>query len=197
MPVSYVMRHGCTQASASYIATGDPTKSIYLDSVGLAQCHQRSRAGWLPSIASCITSEFPRARQTAHLLLTGYQPSMFEQPLLNEISYGVFEGGPWMAYGAWLRDAGPNVAPEGGEARTAAIKRMLEGLSRCLALPGPRLIVGHGLVISAMLQLMVERPLLTFDLPEAPYVTAIPLIDERLSELVDDGLRTLTHQSAR
>lgn len=197
MPVSYVMRHGRTQASASHIATGDPTMPIYLDSVGTAQCHRRAKAGWIPSIASCITSEFPRARQTARVLLTGHQPAMIEQPLLNEISYGRFEGGPWMAYGAWLRDAGPDVAPEGGEARTAAIKRMLEGLSRCLTMPGPRLVIGHGLMISALLQLMAERPLRAFDLPEAPYVTAIPLTDERLAELVDESLYTLSHQSTR
>jgi 2,3-bisphosphoglycerate-dependent phosphoglycerate mutase len=197
MPVSYVMRHGRTQASASYIATGDPTMPVYLDSVGLAQCHRRSKAGWLPSIASCITSEFPRARQTALLLLGSHQPTILEQPLLNEIGYGMFEGRPWMTYGTWLRDTGPDLAPEGGEARRTAIKRMLEGLLRSLTLPGPRLVVGHGLMISALLQLMVERPLLALDLPEAPYVTAIPLTDERLAELVDDGLRILTRRPSR
>lgn len=196
MPISYLVRHGRTQASASYIATGDPALPIYLDSAGIAQCRRLSHAGWLPGIASCITSEFPRARQTAHLLLSGHQPALSEQRRLNEIGYGRFEGGPWMAYGAWLHNAGPDVAPEGGEARTAALKRMLEGLSHCLTLPGPRLIVGHGLMISALLQLMADRSLRASDLPEAPYVTPIPLPDERVAELIDNGLDALSDQSA-
>ncbi|WP_020522420.1 histidine phosphatase family protein [Catelliglobosispora koreensis] len=192
MTISYLMRHGRTDASARYIASSDPAKPILLDAAGIAQCQQKARSGWVSAIASTITSEFPRAQQTAGLLLGEHPTDIVVEPLLNEINYGVFDGGPWMAYGDWLGASGPHAAPEGGEARSTAIGRYLQGLSRCLDLPGPRLIVGHGLMISALMQLMVDRPLLALDLPEAPYVTAIPLSDGRLCELIDGGQRALS-----
>ena len=141
-------------------------------------------ARWLSTIATCVVSEFPRTSQTAGLLLGSAQPVLATEPRLNEINYGMYEGQPWMAYGAWLRCAGLGAIPPGGESRNAAVGRMLAGLAGSLDLPGPRLVVGHGLMISALLQLLRGRGLDRWDLPDAPYVKPIPLTDQRLRQLV-------------
>jgi len=176
MEITYVLRHGRTELSARYIASGDPARPVHLDAAGVAQCQQLAAARWIPTIVTCVISQFPRTRQTAELLLGPAQPVMVVEPRLNEINYGGFEGQPWMAYGAWLRRAGPGAVPPAGESRDAAIGRVLEGLTGCLDLPGPRLVVGHGLMISTLLQLLRRRGLNRWDLPEAPYVKPIPLL---------------------
>lgn len=191
MSVSYILRHGRTDRSARYITSGDPAVSVPLDGTGVAQCRRRAHAGWISDVVTCVVSEFGRTSETAKLLLGARRPRTIVDSRLNEINYGGFEGRPWMAYGTWLRSAGPNVVPPGGgEARTAAIDRMLAGLADCMRHPGPRMVVGHGLMISALLQLMADRPLRSLDLPEAPYVTPLPLTDARLAELLGSAVRT-------
>jgi probable phosphoglycerate mutase len=184
MAVTYVLRHGRTELSAEYIASGDPALPVQLDPTGVAQCQRLATARWLPTIATCVVSEFPRTRQTAELLLGSAQPVLVNEPRLNEINYGIYEGQPWMAYGAWLRSAGPGAIPPGGESRDATVGRMLAGLVGSLDLPGPRLVVGHGLMISVLLQLLRGRSLDRWDLPDALYVKPIPLTDQRLRQLI-------------
>ncbi len=196
MAVTYVLRHGRTELSAGYIASGDPALPVQLDATGMAQCRRLAAAEWLPAIATCIVSEFPRTRQTAELLLGYAGPVPVTDSRLNEINYGIYEGQPWMAYGAWLRGAGLGAVPPGGESRNAAVGRMLAGLAGSLDLPGPRLVVGHGLMISALLQLLRGRTLDRWDLPDAPYVKPIPLTDQRLRQLIT-AYRTGRAESSR
>jgi len=133
-------------------------------------------------------SQFTRTRQTAELIL-GPGRSQVVNPDLNEIKYGCFEGTPWMAYVGWLRQMGPSTRPPGGgEARREAVQRVLCGLTACLSAPGPRLVVGHGLMISVLLQLLQRKPIDVWDLPEGPYVRPLLLDDARLRRIIDAGL---------
>lgn len=187
MTISYLLRHGRTALSHAYVANGDPSTAVLLDAVGISQCHRAAVAPWLATVSTCVVSEFRRTHQTADLIVPPSVPRLIE-PRLNEINYGCFEGGPWLAYGAWLRDNGVDVPPPGGEARQAAIRRILLGLGYCLTLPGPRLVVGHGLMISAILQLRQNASLDKTDLPESPYVAPLPLVDQDLRDLINSGL---------
>jgi 2,3-bisphosphoglycerate-dependent phosphoglycerate mutase len=155
MSMTYLLRHGRTQLSAVHVANGDPSTVVPLDSVGIAQCRRLARAPWTTSITRCFVSQFARTAQTAELILGEPAPPMAIEPALNEIKYGCFEGSPWMIYGRWLRQAGPAARPPGGgESRREAVGRILSGLTACLSAPGPRLVVGHGLMISVVLQLL-------------------------------------------
>jgi probable phosphoglycerate mutase len=182
--ISYVLRHGRTTASAAYIASCDPRQPIHLDAEGTRQCLRHAGSAWTAQVVTCVTSEFPRAIQTAELLMRGRQLDIVVDARLNEINYGEFEGGPWRAYGAWLSAHGVSAVPPGGESRVAALTRMFHGLAACLALPGPRLIVGHGLTISTLLRRLDGGSPDRVDLPEAPYVEPITLTDPCLVGLI-------------
>ncbi|GAB1645524.1 histidine phosphatase family protein [Krasilnikovia sp. MM14-A1259] len=185
--MTYLLRRGRTSLSRSYTANGDPSRMVFLDDVGIEQCRRAAAEPSAARIATCVVSEFPRTRQTASLIVAESVPRMID-PRLNEISYGRFENGPWMTYGTWLRDHGADVAPPGGESRRAAAHRIMAGLRQQLAMPGPRLVVGHGLMISMILQLMRNGSLDDHDLPESPYVHALPLADHQLRELIAGGM---------
>ncbi len=189
MSVTYLLRHGRTRLSASHIVNGDPRTAVPLDEVGIAQCRRVACASWTTSIAACVVSQFARTRQTAELILGEAARPMFVEPALNEIRYGSFEGSRWLTYGRWLRQAGLAARPPGGgESRRDAVQRLLHGLAVCLSAPGPRLIVGHGLMISVVLQLVREEPTEALNLQEAPYVRPLPLDDARLSRILTDRL---------
>ncbi|MQA25781.1 MAG: histidine phosphatase family protein [Micromonosporaceae bacterium] len=187
---TYVLRHGRTRHSARHITDGQPAAPVRLDHVGQQQCRDlAATAGWLAEIESCVTSEFPRARETADLLLAGHAAHRVTDPRLNEIDYGRFEGRPWMEYGAWLRASDRHaIPPDGVESRDDAVRRMLEALRDCLSLPGPRLVVTHGLLLSILVRLAAYQPIDELALPEAPCVTPLAFPDARLSALVQRGL---------
>lgn len=195
---TYVLRHGRTRHSARHITNGQPAPQVRLDHVGQQQCRDlASRAGWLAEIESCVTSELPRARETADLLLAGHVAHLVMDPQLNEIDYGRFEGRPWMEYGAWLQASDRHaIPPDGVESRDDAVRRMLQALRDCLNLPGPRLVVAHGLLLSVLTRLAAGRPIDELALPEAPCVTPLAFPDARLSALVQRGLVELD-RSAR
>jgi len=79
-------------------------------------------------------------------------------------------------------------AARGGESWYAAVDRLLTGLAGCLTYPGPRLVVGHGLLVSALHTLRdTDGPLDALSLAEAPYVEPVVLTDAALAVLVDKG----------
>jgi 2,3-bisphosphoglycerate-dependent phosphoglycerate mutase len=188
--INYVLRHGRTTLSATYKVNGNSTEPIDLDDVGIEQCARLARgATWLDTITTCLTSTFPRARQTADILIGEREVTRIVEPHLDEIDYGAFEGGPWLTYGDWLKMYGPAaIPPDGGESWHAAVDRLLTGLAEVLKHPGPRLVVGHGLLVSLLYALRdTDQPLDGFALPEAPYVEPVVLTDSMLAEVVDKG----------
>lgn len=181
MTTTYLMRHARTAQSASYVCSGVADDSVALDEVGREQCRQLSAAklDWLRNVRTVITSDFIRAKQTAGLLIGDRPMTRLVEPRLNEIDYGEFEGRPWLEYGAWLRRAGPAAPVKGGyESWLEAVHRLIAGLGDCASHPGPRLVVGHGLLISVVRALQGdEMHLDPFRLPEAPYVQPLVFSD--------------------
>ncbi|WP_053693125.1 histidine phosphatase family protein [Streptomyces sp. WM6372] len=189
---TYLIRHAQTSYSARHLVNGSLRVDVPLDAAGLA-ASRAFRPRWLAGVVSCRTSGFTRTRQTAEALLAGRSVPLDADHRLNEIGYGAFEGGPWLAYGDWLRDAGRGAVPPGGdESWRDSVERMLDGLLDCLALPGPRLVVGHGLLGSVARCLTGPRTSADgHALPEAPYLEPLVLTDDQLLRLVADGRRML------
>ncbi|MHB9759910.1 histidine phosphatase family protein [Streptomyces sp. BYX5S] len=191
---TYVLRHGQTDYSRRYLVNGDPSKPVHLTDEG----RQSLNRGWstlpLHTVSTWLTSEFPRAQQTASLLMGVPLEELVVDPRLNELDYGEFEGRPFLDYAAWLDDAGPDERPAGAtESQRDGIRRMLTGLLDVLKHPGPRVLVGHGLLASVLLWHQIRSPTEVMPLffPEAPYVEPIAIPDDELPDWVTTLLSDL------
>jgi 2,3-bisphosphoglycerate-dependent phosphoglycerate mutase len=183
--ITYLVRHGRTELSSKYLVNGDPGRPVGLDEVGLAQARRLAGAPWTATVATCMVSEFGRTAQTARLVLADPGADLTVHPGLNEIDYGGYEGGPWMAYGSWLATAGVDACPPGGrESRQDACDRYLRALADGLDRPGPRLVVGHGLMISLLTHLRAGGSMREPAFPEAPYVEPLTFTDAELRRIV-------------
>ncbi|MEU2891511.1 histidine phosphatase family protein [Streptomyces albidoflavus] len=201
---TYILRHGQTNYSRRYLVNGDPSKPIRLTEEG----RQSLSRGWatlpLHTVRTWLTSEFPRAQQTASLLMGVPAAKLIIDPRLNELDYGIFEGSPFLEYAVWLDGHGSTKRPEGGtESQREGIRRMLVGLLSALERPGPRVLVGHGLLISVLLwqQTRCSNEAMPLFFPEAPYLDPIVIPDDelpdRLTALLGDLDRDGRHQEAK
>jgi probable phosphoglycerate mutase len=184
---TYLLRHASTTYSTRYLVNGDPSVGLRLDPNGVAACERLRDTGSLSGSRTWITSEFPRARQTAGLLInaTGTEPR--SDPRLNELDYGVFEGSPFLDYATWLGVHGPWVRPQGSaESQREGIARMLTGVQAALTRPGPRVVVAHGLLLSVLgwaVREASDSPMPLF-FPEAACLDPLVLSDARLTRLI-------------
>jgi probable phosphoglycerate mutase len=185
--ITYLLRHGQTSLSATYRVNGDPRLAVSLDDTGREQCRRARAAIPVAEIRSCVTSEFPRAVETGELILQGAKVPVTTDQRLNELDYGAFEARRFSEYAAWLRQHGPHVKPPGAtESQREAIRRMLDGLRLALALPGPRIVVTHGLALSVISwrqhHALAEEAIL---FPEAPCATPMVLAYADLRRTID------------
>jgi probable phosphoglycerate mutase len=117
--ITYLLRHGQTPFSASYRVNGDPRLALFLDETGREQCRLARSAILVAEIRSCVTSGFPRAFQTAKLMLERASVSVTSDWQLDELDYGAFEGRPFTEYAAWLGQHGPRASPPAQPSRSA------------------------------------------------------------------------------
>lgn len=197
--ITYLLRHGQTPFSASYRVNGDPRLALFLDETGLEQCRLARSAIPVAEIRSCVTSDFPRAFQTAKLILEGVDVSVTSDWQLGELDYGAFEGRPFTEYAAWLGQHGPRARPPGAtESQREGIRRMLEGLRSAVVSPGPRLVVTHGLVLSVAAWRQ-QHALAPGDVmfPETPCATPMVVADAEMRSIVDALITDLDREAAQ
>jgi 2,3-bisphosphoglycerate-dependent phosphoglycerate mutase len=184
MTTSYLLRHARTPYSARYLVNGDPRLALSLDDEGIRACHDARRS--IPrGVSTWAVSAFWRTQQTAALLGCDPGASPAVLPQLNELDYGAFEGGPFLEYAAWLQRHGPCARPPGAsESQHEGIRRMLLGVRTVLALPGPRVIVAHGLLISVLGWDLTRLPgtAMPIFFPEAPCLAPLALSDGHLAD---------------
>lgn len=197
---TYILRHGQTNYSKRYLVNGDPAKHIHLNGEGRQSLSRAWTTLPLHSVATWLTSEFPRARQTASLLMGVPAAELFADARLNELDYGEFEGSPFLEYAVWLDGHGAGQRPPGAaESQREGIRRMLTGVLAALEHPGPRVLVGHGLMVSVLLWHR-DRPdgePMPLFFPEAPYVEPVAIPDDELPLLITsllDDLDTGVHR---
>lgn len=197
--ITYLLRHGQTSLSASYRVNGDARLAVSLDEAGREQCRRARAAIPVAEIRSCMSSEFPRAVETAKLILQDARVAVTADQRLNELDYGAFEARPFSEYAAWLLRHGPHGRPPGAsESQREAIRRMLEGLRSALALPSPRLVVTHGLALSVISwrqhHSLTEEAIL---FPEAPCATRMAFADADLAGAIDALITDLDREAHR
>lgn len=192
--ITYLLRHGRTAYSASYRVNGDSGIAVPLDDEGAMACSDAREHFPVEIVQMWVTSSFPRARQTGELLRDGTDATIRIEPLLDELDYGRFEGGPFLDYARWLQEHGPSSRPDGArESQHEGIHRMLTGVRAALTLPGPRCVVAHGLLLS-VLRWKCENPpgtAMPLFFPEAPCLDPFAAADADLGEWTDDLIAEL------
>ncbi|GAB3162270.1 hypothetical protein GCM10027258_81070 [Amycolatopsis stemonae] len=184
--VTYLVRHGQTALNPGHLVNSDPGVEVPLDAVGIRQCSSIALQPWLGTVTVCVTSRFARTAQTAAELLGPRRPRRVVDPRLDEIDYGQFDGGPWTDYGDWVTAEGRFARPPGArESLHEATTRLREGLAAVLDLPGPRLVVGHGLMVAIVQHLRDHPDHLPDHLPPPPHVSPIGLTDTELRTILD------------
>ena len=184
---AWLVRHARTAASAEHRLNGRPEAGVELDAVGLEQCGA-ARGHLAVGLADvCVVSAFPRARQTARLLMAGRDVPVLVDARLNELDYGVFEGGPFWDYGTWLTGHGIHARPPGAaESQREGLLRMTAALCDALARPGRPLVIGHGLLVSVLALVGAGGSATAQVFPEAGYVVPLAFTDTDLAALRRD-----------
>jgi broad specificity phosphatase PhoE len=146
-----LVRHGETALNAARILQPAAT---CLSARGLAQAAALGRRLAKAPVAAIVSSDLPRARQTAEAMGAACGLAWDEDPLLQERNYGELRGLAYDSLGCDpLRLAD---APPGGESAAAFEDRVAAAFDAVVArhdrLAGDLVVVTHGLVLSVMLR---------------------------------------------
>jgi broad specificity phosphatase PhoE len=132
--VLLLTRHGESLFNVDGIVNGDPARDRGLSPLGTVQAkHLESRLAGL-AIDLCVTSEFPRARETARLALgpRADTTTTIVDAGLNDLRIGELEGESLETYRAWKRAHPPATPFPGGESVGDAARRYADAFERLL-----------------------------------------------------------------
>jgi broad specificity phosphatase PhoE len=152
-----LVRHGATALNRARILQPPDTA---LSAAGVAQADSLARALTVLRPAGLISSDLPRAMQTANAVAGACGLTVVQSTLLQERNFGELRG---QAYDSL--DFDPLVmdkAPPGGESAMAFDRRVELAFAEIRAyrasLAGPLVVISHGLVIHAILAGPVGLP---------------------------------------
>ena len=137
MQILFLARHGQSLFNVDGIVNGDPARDRGLSPLGAREAGRLGSQLSGISIDLCVTSEFPRARETARLALAGraHLVAAVVDAGLNDVQIGDLEGESLDTYRAW-KHAHPRDAPfPGGETLGDAARRYADALERLVARP--------------------------------------------------------------
>ena len=168
-------RHGESEFSARGALNGDPTVPVGLTSAGIEQARALGTALAAEQFGLCVTTEFPRTRETADEALRGRDIPRVVVPELNDPRYGPYEGAQIEDYRNWAAAASSGDTPgAGGESRYAIVERYASAYRWLLDRPeGSILVVAHSLPIAYALHARAGKPP-EARVPLAEYATAYP-----------------------
>jgi broad specificity phosphatase PhoE len=146
-------RHGESAYSAAGLVNGDPAATVPLTARGREEARALGETLAGREIDLCVTSDFPRAIETADIALAGRDVPRLVLPELGDIHMGSYEGKTLEAYRTWAHNVPPYEAePGGGESRVEALARYVRGFSIVAARPERTvLVVSHSLPIRYVL----------------------------------------------
>jgi broad specificity phosphatase PhoE len=133
MRLLLLARHGQSALNVSGLVNGDPSRDLGLSPLGLEEA--RKLGGQIAGIAIdvCVTSEFPRAQQTARLALEGRDDIPWEMDArLNDIRIGELEGRTLGDYRTWKRAHTRQDPFPGGESLDDSARRYADAYERFL-----------------------------------------------------------------
>jgi broad specificity phosphatase PhoE len=149
-----IIRHGETPLNVTRILQPAATPLSVNGQAQAAALAQRLRAGAPLAPAGIVSSDLPRALQTAQAIAQACGLSVSTSPLLHERNFGDLRGLPYDTLGFDPLTA--DDAPPSGESKAQFSARCAQAwlwvLAQQAALGGPLAVVTHGLVIRQWLQ---------------------------------------------
>ena len=158
--VIYLARHAETVMGEQGLVNGDPSIDNPLTERGIEQAQELSRRLAEEELLLAITTDFPRTKQTADVILAGRDVKREVIADLNDPPGGDFEGKDFESYASWMDRTGmTDRIPGGGESQLDALERYARGW-RMVAerARGPILVVAHAFPISVALTLHYDDP---------------------------------------
>jgi 2,3-bisphosphoglycerate-dependent phosphoglycerate mutase len=197
MERAILVRHAESTYSARDIVNGDPYRYVGLTSKGAEQARRLGELIRDEPISLCITSRFPRTRESADIALNGRPIPRQVLEEFDDVKMGDFEGKPVEEVRAFQRLNGPAVPlPGGGESRVDSIRRYCRAYGIVLARDERViLVVTHGLPVTAVLiALRGEDVPVTLEgiqaLPADPHTVSASDLRRAVEHLEDWAART-------
>ena len=157
-----LVRHGESEANVSDRINDDPARLVNLTEKGRAQAEAASYKLRNMRFTQAYASEFPRARQTAEILLRHHSCLLQIDARINERRSGM-DGLPVHAFNEMIRFDPLRVKPQHGESFLEQMGRLRNFMDE-IAIRHPAgivLAVSHENPILAAQALLVEEPELT------------------------------------
>jgi broad specificity phosphatase PhoE len=151
------IRHGETALNAA--RTLQPADTP-LGERGVLQAQAVAARLATAGLAAVLSSDLPRALQTAQAIAAAAGVPLHTSALLHERNFGTLRGRPYDELG--FDALRMTEAPPGGESMAEFAQRVGEAFEQAVALraslPGPLAVVSHGLVIRVLLDGRIELP---------------------------------------
>ncbi len=163
MKVVFV-RHGESEANVAGVVNDDPADPVHLTARGRAQAEACALALRGAALAHAFVSEFPRAQETAAILLRGHDCALSVDSRLNERHSGM-NGLPVEAFHDLVRSDPIGTKPQHGESFLEQMERLRAFLDD-VAARHPRavvLAVSHENPIVAALALEAGDPVASIE----------------------------------
>jgi 2,3-bisphosphoglycerate-dependent phosphoglycerate mutase len=152
-------RHGESEFSARGLVNGDPKVEVALTPAGERQARALGEQLAGVDLDLCVTSAFPRVRETADLALAGRDVPRVVLEELGDPNYGSYDGGELDTYRAWSRSHSSSDRPDGGETRIEIVSRYTRAFRTLLARAERSiLVVTHSLSIAYALDAREGKP---------------------------------------
>jgi broad specificity phosphatase PhoE len=153
-----LLRHGQTDANASGTLQGHLPTPLNLTGVRQATLLAGRLRGWRPPLAALVSSDLPRAAQTASPIAASCRIKVRFDPVWRERGFGQFEGKPVGNRSIW-EVAGGEVDPPGAEPSADFLARVRTALLD-VADGGHRrstvAVVTHGGPIRSVLRMLLD-----------------------------------------
>jgi broad specificity phosphatase PhoE len=154
-----LVRHGEAESNVAHIINDDPRRIVNLTERGRAQAEEAAERLRDMLFTHAYASEFPRAQQTAGIILRHHDCPLQIDARLNERRTGL-DGKPISAFNDLVRPDPLHIRPEGGENFLEQMERLRSFLDEIAARhpDGVVLAVSHENPIVAALALAVAAP---------------------------------------
>ena len=184
-------RHGESVLNIERRINGDPSVDVPLSEQGESQAHKLGVEIANIGFDLCVHTRFERTRQTAEIALAGRDVPLTDEPLLDDIDVGDFEGEKLETYRAWKHSHAREVPFPGGESLDDAALRYARAFRNLLALPYDTvLVVTHEIPIRYALNGASGSDSLDGPAHEVENAVAYLFDDEALARAVD-GIETI------
>ncbi len=119
----YLLRHGESEANVGGFINDDPTRQVLLTTNGRAQAATAAQALSSISFSHAYSSQFPRARQTAEIILAGRELQLRIDARLNERRSGL-DGQAVEVFNGLVRPDPVRIKPANGESFLEQMQRV-------------------------------------------------------------------------